>query len=159
MVTEEQMIDQMIIAESKEDFDESARILGEIAKVYGFECVLTDDENWILARGKAKIEVMFDSSRGGDIPIDFEADGKTETKLEDPDKVRKIVQMCIKFMKEHTTGPLRQFFVGIHYYGTNPPSNPYSGRVFDETKALEEVRKLLIMIESGDDEIVVQRRE
>jgi hypothetical protein len=105
MATEEELIDQIIIAESKEEFDESAKLLGEIAKAYGYECEMTGDGNWILMCKKenaSKIEVMFDSGRGGDIPIDFEADGETTvTKYENPDTPRKIIQMCIEFMKKH----------------------------------------------------------
>jgi hypothetical protein len=102
MVTEEEMIDQIVIAESKEDFAKSAKILGEIAKAYGYQCEMTGDGNWILTNEKYRIEAMFDSSRGGDIPIDIAmGDEILDTKWVNPDQPREIVLVCIEFMKEH----------------------------------------------------------
>jgi len=102
MVTEEEMINEMMVAESKEDYEKSARILGKIAKVYNYSCELTGDGVWILKSGRYKIEVMFDSGRGGEIPIDFDISSETiETLYMDPGKVRPIVEKCIEFMKAH----------------------------------------------------------
>jgi len=107
MVTEEEMIDQIVIAESKEEFDESVHILEKIAKVYGYTCEMTDDGNWILSNlgTETKIEVLFDSSRGGDVPMWLTVNDKTTTELVDPDAPRKIVEKCIAFMKEHKDSP------------------------------------------------------
>lgn len=99
--TEEEMIDQIVIAESKEDFDESARILGKIAKAYGYGFEMTGDGNWILSRESYRVEVLFDSGRGRDIPIWFFVNDKKTTEFVNPDAPRKIVEKCIAFMKEH----------------------------------------------------------
>lgn len=99
--TEKELIDQIVIAESDEEYDESATILGEIAKAYGFGVELTGDGNWILTKVDNKIDVMFDSGRGGEIPIGFYKGTKTlKMEYESPDAVRKLVQLCIDFMKE-----------------------------------------------------------
>lgn len=101
--TEKELIDRIVIAESDEEYDESATLLGEIAKPYGFGVELTGDGNWILTKIDNKVEVYFDSSRGGEIPIGF-YNGRKELKMEyeSPDAIRKLVQMCIDFMKETT---------------------------------------------------------
>lgn len=107
-MTEKELVDKIILAESDEDYDESARLLGEIAKAYGYTVELTGDGNWNLSGTPFKIEVMFDSSRGGEIPIDFDEGEKTlKTEFIDPagPGVRKIVMMCIEFMKEHKNSP------------------------------------------------------
>jgi hypothetical protein len=100
---DERLIDLIVLLESEEQIMDAGKILEMLAKEYAFKFELTVDGNWIFSSGEFVFEVMFDSSRGGDIPIDVAAKGKSTTLWEDPHLPRKILHRALAFMKTHGT--------------------------------------------------------
>jgi hypothetical protein len=95
------------ILETQEKYEDQIPFLEAIGKVYGYELDKElPDGDWMFKKGKTEVNVLFDSSRGGDIPVVvWQGKGKDHEKehlMMNPVGVITILRQVIVWMKKYS---------------------------------------------------------
>lgn len=96
----EKLVDEIILAESKENYEGQIKALAKIAESFGYEVTMTGDGNWLLDKQHPYFRVLFDSTRGNHLHIEWSEGAEEKDEIVEC-KLRDIVEKCIKYMNTH----------------------------------------------------------